>query len=158
MTSLAQRRVPPAMTANGCFLHLYPLEAPRGRGRRTTHPTAASSKATSIAALLDVDVTPAVALAVLKSIVEAARTTEPLARFALVVTPETAFLARRLELVIDYRKGTLYGLARALERAPHGPDLLVLAIGENVPKIGVIPAQVIASFRTGLAARGEAAP
>jgi hypothetical protein len=75
-----------------------------------------------------------------KAIAAAIDTGEPLRRFVIVVTPEHAYLARRIVLVSESRRQALYQLARRIERSdPTEGELLVLVIGDSEPVLSTIP-------------------
>lgn len=82
----------------------------------------------------------AVAASVLTALFAAVKLRQPIGRYALVVSPEHAYLALRLELIDSYHAMSMHKLAAAVARRNARRDeLLVVAVGEDAPVFRSIP-------------------
>lgn len=104
----------------------------------------------AIKQMTGLDVPEAVAMQVLDAFVKACRTPKPLQLFALVVSPETAYLATRAEVAQQFHNVDLHTVALAIVRRRTRPgELLICAIGDDLPRLISIP---FGPVRTALAA------
>jgi hypothetical protein len=102
----------------------------------------------AILSLCGIDAPQAVAASLLNALYEACNLRQPLSRYALLVTPEHARLARRIEIVDEWAAMSFFGLAKRLARfSTRGDELLVISIGDDLPKVQTISlAPVRAAF------------
>lgn len=102
----------------------------------------------AVLALCGIEAPAAVAASLLNALFEACNLRQPLSRYVVVVTPEHARLARRIELVDEWAAMDMAWLSRKLARyTSRGDELLLIAVGEDTPKFKTISlAPVRAAF------------
>jgi hypothetical protein len=95
----------------------------------------------AIKAMTGLDVAPdVVAMSMIGALRDACVSRRPMNRLALVVTPETAYLAQRIELVDQFHSMAMRKLASRIARhAVRRDELLLVIVGDDAPVLRSLP-------------------
>jgi hypothetical protein len=86
------------------------------------------------------DVSHEVSISFLNALHRLCKSRQPIGKLAIVISPERAYLALRMELVDQFHSMQLHGLAARIARySTRGSEILLICIGDDAPTLRKVP-------------------